>query len=352
MNNRGLFVGNSGGGGSPRNIDTNFGLSWSCSLPHLARFADSAAAAKKMLLEWQINIPENFHLVDISGDAYVVEKTAAIQSVRVPGDFGEVDFLYSTNNYLNQEMKPTKEGDFISGHGGFGAYAAPRNMMLWDMLHNYHGFVDVEFVKMMLRFPGDPPPLPPAEGWDAKICRPSNSWVSVLLPDNGDKGEAFICTGPAGRVIHSSTASDGSIMRSSYPYINGTHTFYRIQLAADPVTLVRTTKRDASERIAFAYTELMKLTVRDPGYTPLQAIYSQANREYYQGCNSLNRALLASGNDALQKLSAAATAFTRSQAHALQVQEALIPPATSPTDLGLKPFGGSWAKWETKVGKP
>ena len=47
----------------------------------------------------------------------------------------------------------------------------------------------------------------------------------------------------------------------------------------------------------------------------------------------------------------ATTAYTRSQAHAMQVYEALVPPSTSPADLGLKPFGADWATWETKVGK-
>jgi len=48
-------------------------------------------------------------------------------------------------------------------------------------------------------------------------------------------------------------------------------------------------------------------------------------------------------------LAEAATYFTRCQAHALQVHEALVLPPTSPTDLGLRPFGGDWALWETRI---
>ena len=351
MNNRGLFVGNSGGGGSPRDVDTNYGLSWSCSLTHIVRFANSANEARDMLLPWQINIPENFHFVDVNGEACVVEKTAAVQSVRKPGDFGEKDFLYSTNNYLNKKMIPTKKGGFIKKHGGYGAYAAPRNLMLWDMLHNYHGHIDVEFMKMMLRFPGDAPPYPPEGGWDAKVCRPSNSWVSVLLPDDGDDGVAYICTGPAGRVIHSSTASDGEKMRSSYPYIKGTHTFYKLTLAANPKEAVEAAQKAASMDIATAYEKLMYLNFIDTGYAALNELYSLANAEYYRGKVDLNKGLLASGNEALYFLAKAATAFTRSQAYAQQVYEALVPAPTSPSDLGLKPFGGNWTTWETMVGK-
>ena len=127
MNNKGLFIGNSGGGGSPRPEDDSFGLSWSNSLPYLARFADTAKKAKEMITAWQINIPENFHFVDVHGGGFVVEKTAAVQAVRKPGDFGERDFLYSTNNYLHEKMQVTKKGGFIKQHGGYGSYAAPRN---------------------------------------------------------------------------------------------------------------------------------------------------------------------------------------------------------------------------------
>jgi hypothetical protein len=350
MNNRGFFLGNSGGGGSPRAIDTNYGLSWSCSLTHIVRFANNANEARDMLLPWQINIPENFHFVDGKGNACVVEKTAALQSVRKPGDFGERDFMYSTNNYLNEKMAPTKEGGFIKQHGGYGAYAAPRNLMLWDMLHNYHGLIDVEFMKMMLRFPGDAPPNPPEGGWDAKVCRPSNSWVSVLLPDDGDEGVAHICTGPAGRVIHSSTASDGEKMHTSYPYIKGTHTFYTLTLAATPKKAVRAAQKDASLCIARAYKELMHLNFTDTGYAALDELYSLANAEYYQGKVFFNKGLLAIGHNTFFYFAKAATCFTRSQAHAQQVYEALVPAPTSPSDLGLKPFGGDWATWETEVG--
>jgi hypothetical protein len=352
MNNKGLFIGNSGGGGSPRDIDQDYGISWSCSLPYLARFSNNAIEARDKILGWQINIPENFHFVDISGNAFIVEKTANLQSVRKPGDFGEKDFLYSTNNYLNKKMKVTKKGDFIKKHGGYGAYAAPRNLMLWDMLHNYHGLITVEFVKMMLRFPGNPPPYPPRGGWDAKICRPTNTWVSVSLPDNGDNGCVYICTGPAGRIIHSSLASDGEKMRTSYQYINGTHTFFKLKLAASPQEVVEEARKSAKYEIASAYKQFMQLKPTDNGYYNLNLVYSKANREYYRGKIAFNKALLIKGDDKLVHLAKAATAYTRSQALARQVYEALVPPPTSPLDLGLKPFGGDWATWETEVGNP
>jgi hypothetical protein len=34
-----------------------------------------------------------------------------------------------------------------------------------------------------------------------------------------------------------------------------------------------------------------------------------------------------------------------------EVYEALAPPLISPSALGLRPFGGEWAVWETPVGQ-
>jgi len=183
------------------------------------------------------------------------------------------------------------------------------------------------------------------------FCRPSNLWVAVALPDNGDNGVAFICTGPAGRVLHSSTASDGTPMVPTYQYIAGTHTFYQLSLASCPKEVAEKAQKAASEDIAAAYSRLMFLNFTDSGYAALNKLYGQANAEYFLGRNAMNLALLKQGNESLKLFSRAVTAFTHSQAHAQQVYEALVPPPTSPSDLGLKPFGGDWASWETKVGQ-
>jgi len=350
MNNKGFFLGNSGGGRSPRPEDEGYGLCWALSLPYLVRFSNNAVEARDTIMKWQINVPENFHFVDVGGNAFVVEKTAAVQAVRKPGDFGEKDFMFSTNNYLAGPMKVTKEGGFVGGHGGYGAYSAPRNKLIWDLLYNYRGSIDVEFAKMVLRFPGAPPPYPPPGGWEATFCRPTNLWTAVVTPDAGDRGVAHICTGPAGRVLQASTASDGSVMRPTYRYAAGTHTFYRLQLAKDPVAVVKAARAAAEEEVAGAYGKLMVLNYRDAGYGALKDLYGKAVAEMFEGRNAFNRAILAEGNDQLRFLGRAASLYTRAQAHAREVHEALAPAPTDPTALGLKPFGGSWAKWETAVG--
>jgi hypothetical protein len=144
-------------------------------------------------------------------------------------------------------------------------------------------------------------------------------------------------------------ASDGGDLLSNYQYIDGTHTFYRLRLASDPKAVIDQAKEDAYEDLATAYKELMQLNYRDSGYAALEDLYSLANAEYYRGNIAADRALLSSGNDALKLFGKAATQYTRAQAHAMQVHDALVPQPTSPTDLGLQPFGGDWATWETTV---
>jgi hypothetical protein len=350
MNNKGLFLGNSGGGDSPRPEDNGYGIAWACSLPYLVRFSDTAFEARDRVMKWQINTPENFHFVDVHGNACVVEKTAAAQAMRKPGEFGEKDFMYSTNNYLCRDMKVTKKGEFQGGHGGFGTYSSPRNKMIWDMFHNYHGLVDVEFAKMVLRFPGNPPPEPPAGGWGAMYNRPTNLWTAVATPDDGDKGEARISTGPAGRILHASIAHDGSVMTPTYRYSAGTHTFYRLRLAKNPVEVAKSADKAAEEEISAAYGKLMALNYTDRGYEGLKDLYGKAVTELFEGRNAFNKAILSDGNSALALLARAASAFARAQAHAREVFEALVPPPTNPSALGLRPFGGDWGTWDTAVG--
>jgi hypothetical protein len=140
-------------------------------------------------------------------------------------------------------------------------------------------------------------------------------------------------------------------MRPTYRYAAGTHTFYRLQLAKGPAELVKTARQAAEEEMASAYGKLMFLNYRDTGYAGLKELYGKAVAEMFEGRNEFNRAVLAEGNRALALYARAASLYARAQAHAREVYEALEPAPTDPTGLGLRPFGGNWANWETAVGK-
>lgn len=219
------------------------------------------------------------------------------------------------------------------------------------MFHNYQGKVDLEFAKMIWRVPGNQPPYPldakayeatQGKGWDEKICNLDTRRIGIMLPDKGDKGVAYICTGPAGRVAYPLYPGPGD---GHWYQIAGTHTFYQLALASSPAEVIEAAKKEAHASIADAYQKLMFLNYRDAGYAALNDLYSQANAEYYEGIAVYNKGLLSGGNEALRCFAQAATAFTRSQAHATQIHDVLVPPATRPEDLGLNRYGGSWAKW-------
>jgi hypothetical protein len=105
----------------------------------------------------------------------------------------------------------------------------------------------------------------------------------------------------------------------------------------------------------------MGLNYRDAGYGDLKELYGKAVAEMFEGRNAYNRAVIemeAAGgqageakNRALALYGRAASLYTRAQAHAREVYEALAPAPTSPVDLGLRPFGDPWATWETRVGR-
>jgi len=173
------------------------------------------------------------------------------------------------------------------------------------------------------------------------ILRPFNSRVAVLAPDDGDGGFVDVCTGPAGRVISAATRP------AAYPYVRGTHTFFRLTLAAGPREVASEAKAAAAREIASAYAAFMSTRCTDTGYASLNDLYALANEEYYQGGNFHNRGLLSGGREETFDLARATTAYARAQ----QIYEALNPPPTSPSDLALRPFGGDWADWETEVGE-
>jgi len=204
---------------------------------------------------------------------------------------------------------------------------------MWKMLSEYRGEVDVEFAKMMWRFPGNPPPEPPEEGhWNKYILNRRTRRVGIALPDNGDEGVLYLCTGHPGRVVLQASG------RGSYP-IAPTNSFYRVMLTDGPDALVSAAQRDAENYFVEMNNALMQLDYTDAAYSTLEDIYALALTEFYAGQEFYDRARLASGGDeALFYYGKAATEFTKAQAHALQVVNAINPPATTPEELGLNPW--------------
>jgi hypothetical protein len=104
----------------------------------------------------------------------------------------------------------------------------------------------------------------------------------------------------------------------------------------------------AQHDLHYANQALRKLTYWDTPYAPLDEIYNRAATEWFKGGYYQGLALKTTGNECIYNLSKATRSFTRCQAFAGQVYNALIPPATSPEDLELQPWFGDWGEWATK----
>ncbi len=365
FNNKGVFLGSSGGIGQ-RDVDLGYGLSRPIAVYQMIRFANTAKEAKDMFLPWVYGGTNNFSLSDVSGDAYVVEVTAAAKGVRKTGDFGEKDFIFATNNYFTDELKDSLYGERRIDHAGWVSLATKthhwnitsigRNLEFWNLFTNYRGKVDLEFAKMIYRFGGSPPPYSldasayqdylatEGKGGDPRIANPLSAIVTISQPDKGDKGAIHVCTGPASRGSYALFPGAAGI---DYQ-IDNTYTFYRLTLVSDPSKIAGNAQSDAKASITKANDQLVKLALADPLYWDLSQRLSLAKTEYYEGLDWQNRAKLAKGNEALLNFSKAATAFAMCQAHSQQVYEAQVPPAMSPTDLGLGAYLGSWGQWSKR----
>jgi len=336
----GLFFGNSGGNGR-RLVDWGYGLRWTSLVQHCVRYAQSAEEARELIEAWPHAIPENYHLVDRNRNALVVELTADAMSIRRPGDCREENFLYSTNNFMSQEMRvacdPHEEADYVP-HGGWpGNAGVPRNLEIYSMLSRYAGHVDLGFAKMMWRFPGDSTSGVPEHGWSNMICRLNNIRVAVVLPDEGEFGEIHICTGPVGRIIK-------QFRRSTFP-IDGTHTFVRIPLRASPEEMVEEMYAVARDEVALAYHHIAQLSAINAGYAGLSEAYARAHGALYMGRDTYYEGLLAGPSDQLRLLSSAASEFALAQARSSEVRELIDPPPCCPDQLGLEP-------WESELTAP
>jgi len=367
MNNRGVALVHHGCTGTVKTEELDYGVPVTVGYLHAIRFANSAIEAKDIVLSMP-NCDGRLGgmWADTKGNAFVIENRDNPRCVRVPGDNDEVDFIYSTNNLLSKElgrfMEPPSdeenrdgtegltdtwpEGAKLVPHGGwFGCNldipSVSRNLMIWDMLHHYHGEVDLEFAKMLWRFPGKLPSYSTleeadeawsrtrGEGWHTHISTLQNAMVGVIKPDDGNGGLYYVSQGCATRMT-------SPFMPGGHYYrISPTYSFYELQLESGPTKVVEKARKRAQYDQYYANLELRKLNYGDVAFAPLDAIFNDAATEWQKGEFHRNLAMETSGDEAIARLAKALRAFTRCQALARQAYNALVPPPASPEDLGL-----------------
>ena len=335
-------------------------------LMHCLRFANTAEEA----MELALSIPDPAQRqggmwADLSGNALVIENKDNPRVIRRSGDHGEKDFLYSTNNLFSEELKeaymiPKGHNLIFYPHVGYlgtdGSLSViGRNFELWNLLHNYHGEVDLDFAKMMWRFKG--PRLPyetideaiadrtpsQAKLWDAHISQTGNAMVGIMQPDNGNEGIIHVSHGCAVKGNDSPTYAGGVVMR-----LNPTYTFFELKLSSDPANVSQAAQTRAQYDLWNAYQELSKLSFSDNGFEYLDKKLNEAVTEWQKGWFYRDEAKSLTGNESVIKWAKAIRCFTRCQSYARQVSDALIPPAKRPEDLRLRPWFGNWGEWATR----
>lgn len=331
---------------------------------HIMRFANTAKEAAEMHLGLPpaVNYKEGNFFADVSGDALVIESRNP-NVIRRAGDGGERDFLYATNNFQSRAMGDKATQDYIP-HGGWvskkpsgmdvTAWSASRNLFMWNMLHNYSGQVDVEFAKMMYRFPSTIS-YPTLEEADARYMREGgksyqshigsldNSVIGIARPDNGDNGSYFVCSGPA-------TNATGPAMPTLHNYGPGqTYSFFEVKLASGPREVAEAAQRTAQYDLYYANRALAKAGATDAvHFAPL---FEKAKTEYFKAhyyLYDVDAGRVAEGRQAVYSYAKATRAFTRCQVYAQQVCESFAAPPSRPEDLGLRPWLGSWGEWSTE----
>lgn len=358
------------GAGVLGNYKVGYGIPSSFATWHTLRYANDAIEAKQMQISYHTtdsSYQRGGLWADVNGNAFVLECKDPVVA-REPGDYGEKDFIYSTNNSMVPELKEFLKSSYdwelrYVEHGGWHGYSessVQRNLGMWNMLHNYHGQIDKGFAEMMWRFPAKAPAYATLEeaeeslyatqgvGWDMKIASMENANTAYALPDDGDEGLYYTSNGR----VAPYTAPLG--IGEHYYNVDPLYVFIELKLAANPKEVAEAAKKRAQFDLWDANKELTKLGYSDVAYAPLLEKFNRAAKEWVRGHWYLDLANRTSGNESLYATSKAVRAFTTCQAYAKHVYNALIPPATTPSDLGLPAWYGNWGDWavDTYIEKP
>lgn len=366
MNNKGLGYAHHGGGPYDPEL-SGYGIPTCFATMNTLRFANNADEALELQLSYTLAVPRAQGIwADVDGNGYVIElnHNEPHKYFRKSGDYNERDFLYATNNYLIWEL-----GQFTPPHPERGINYVPqigfisigtlisgsdRTAQVWNLLHNYHGEIDLEFVEMMWRFPGTQPDYSTLEeadaayvptqgkGWNMHVGSQENAAVVMAKPDDGNNGVYYVSNGSLCRVS-SPLAQRGHVYR-----IAPTYSFYQLKLASKPAAVVSAAKGRAQYELYYANLELRKLDYWDTPYVPLDEIFNRAAIEWRKGQFYRDLANVTVGDDAIYLYSKALRSFTKAQAYAKQVYNALVPPPEKPEDLCLREWLGDWGDWLIK----
>ena len=325
MNDKGLVLMQSGGQGSQPG---DFGDAY----PSLAAYAEiiqhcaTATQAVNMFVGFHPQGGTNNHFVDTSGNAYVDESTSTAHAVRKPGDFGERNYLISTNFFETATMRPHNDpnqlqyGDLDDWY----RYGTEEQLIKQDYghltlgtlmaifgCHNYYGARNpvtgaVDTTK------------PQTWHYDVLNTQPKSDEQSIWTPGmrgiswNPGLREMYL---PGQKTFYIMTGNDDPLFA---PVANTTGEFCKLVLADNPADVTSQALSDAQLQTWYGAVALHR--THDPSAARLAEL-NEAKTAIAKGMNLQTQAGLASDADTAQALlGQAATCFCEAQCYAEQAQ--------------------------------
>jgi hypothetical protein len=346
-----------------------YGIQSIIAIWHTLRHASSAEEAVKMTLSYETTgdfsgggyYGTGGFWVDKERNAFVIERSNEPAIIRKPGDFGETDFMYATNTLLSKELGK-KDQEYVE-HGGWLKKGTPpcrdfsvsRNLFVYNLFKDYHGQIDLEFMKMVWRFRSNPLPVKAhPDVWEDKamahykksdcewwttLGHVTNAYVTITVPE--DKLYFVSQTYPAREPTLSYPKSFHGARWLPY----ATRAFFRLKLGPNPAAVMRAARYQAEIDLFLAERELRKLNYNDPAYSPLDEIFNKAviewtKGDFWRGPDSIGYTLTKKPpeKEGIYYWAKSTRAFIKCQLLARKVFNALVPPAAKPSDLGLKPW--------------
>jgi hypothetical protein len=346
-----------------------YGIQSDIAIRHTLRYANNAEEAVKMTLNYETTgdfsgggyYGTGGFWVDKERNAFVIERSDVPAIIRKPGECGEKDFMYATNTLLSKELGK-KEQEYIE-HGGWlkkGTLpcrdsSVSRNLYVYNLFTDYIGKIDLEFMKMVWRFRSGPLPVEAhPDVWEKKamdhykkgdcdwwttLGHSTNAYVTITVPE--DKLYLLSTTYAAEQPTLSHPKAFHGARRLAY----ATRAFFRLKLGSSPAEVMKAAKYQAEIDLFLAERELRKLDYKNPAFAPLDKIFNQAviewtKGDFWRGPEDIGYTLAkkAPKEEGIYYWAKATRAFVRCQLLARRVYNALVPPATKPSELGLDPW--------------
>jgi len=346
-----------------------YGIQSDIAVRHTLRYANTAKEAVDMTLTYETTgdfagggyYGTGGFWVDKDRNAFIIERSDEPPVIRKPGDHGERDFMYATNTLLSKDLGG--KGEEYVEHGGWlkkgqtpcGDFNVSRNLYVYNLFSDYHGQIDLEFMKMVWRFRSAPLPVKARpDEWEEKAMahfkKGGCEWWTTL----GHVTNAYVTIAiPEDKLVFISQSYPARIPTLSHPL--GYHgarwvpyasrAFFRIKLGSNPAGVMKAAKHQAETDLFIAERELRKLDYHDPAYAPLDVLFNQAviewtKGDFWRGPDGVEFTLTKKPpqEKGIYYWAKATRAFIKCQLLARKVYNALVPPATKPSDLGLKPW--------------